>query len=481
MKQSEKKQFKMNPVELGRLATIELCRRSFWKFCNTLAPDFYKPDREYLKTYCNTLQALYEGKLLDPKGKSYRNLIVEMPPRHGKSRTLTLFSAWLLGKNNKNRVITSSFNDDLAQTFSRNTRDIITEKAVTPGEIVYSNIFDERIKQGNASFQEWALEGQFFSYKGAGVGGSITGKGGNVLIMDDLVKGADVAYNEGALDKVWLWYTGTFISRAEKAIKILSMTPWCSKDPGARILSAQPDKWHVLAMPACIDGRMLCDEILSYDDYMDIKSIGDQKIITANYDLERIDVEGSLYKEFKTYTELPENPEGLVAYTDTADEGKDYLCSILAQKHGDFLYVTDVIYTQEPQEVTEPLLADALIRNNTRRCTIESNNGGRAFARNVERLLREKNCSCVVDWFHQSENKVSRILTNAPVVKDKLLMPIDWEHRWPEFYVAMIGFQRDGKNKHDDAPDCATGICEKFIQFVDISRKKAYDMIKMIR
>ena len=214
---------------------------------------------------------------------------------------------------------------------------------------------------------------------------------------------------------------------------------------------------------------------------MDIKSIGDQKIITANYDLERIDVQGSLYRELRTYTQLPVNPEGFVAYTDTADEGKDYLCSIMAQQNRGLLYVTDVIYTQEPQEITEPMLVDALIQNNTKRCTIESNNGGRAFARNVERLLREKGGLCAVDWFHQSDNKQSRILTNAPIIKDKLLMPVDWENRWPEFYVAMIGFQRDGKNKHDDAPDCATGICEKFVRYNDTNRKKAYDMLKMIR
>jgi predicted phage terminase large subunit-like protein len=453
----------MNPIELGRLATIEWCKRSFWKFCKTLAPDFYAENRKYLKKYCDTLQALYEGALLDKWNKPYRNLVVEMPPRHGKSRTLTLFSAWLLGKNNKNKVVTASFDDDLAQSFSRNTRDIITEKKASKNEIVFSDIFDAQIKQGNASYKEWALDGQFFSYKGAGIGGAITGKGGNVLIMDDLVKGAATAYNENELEKIWLWYSGTFIQRAERAIKILSMTPWCSKDPGARIMAKQPEKWFILSMPACVDGEMLCPEILSYEDYMDIKSIGDQKIISANYDLERIDVAGSLYKELKTYDTLPDCPEGFVAYTDTADEGKDYLCSILAQQKAGLLYVTDVIYTQDPQEITEPLLVNALSRNKTRQCTIESNNGGRAFARNVERLLRDKQGSCSVDWFHQSENKVSRILTNAPIVKDKLLMPVGWEHKWPEFYKAMIGFQREGKNKHDDAPDCATGICEKFL------------------
>lgn len=443
---------------------IHSARSSFWRFCKIIAPEFYKDDRAYLQTYCDTLQALYEGKLLDKHGKPYKSLIVEMPPRHGKSRTLTLFSAWILGNKNDNRIVMASFNDDLAQTFSRNTRDIILEQQVLPDEIVYSTIFDARIKKGNSSFHEWALEGQFFSYKGSGIGGMITGKGGNILLMDDLVKGAETAYNENELEKIWLWYSGTFVQRAEsKAIKILSMTPWAAKDPSAILQQKQGDKWYMLRFPACVDGKMLCPEILSHEEYQDLKTIGDQKIIAANYDLERIDVQGSLYGKINTYTDIPQNTEGNIAVTDTADEGKDYLCSILGKKKSGMVYVTDIIYTQEPQEVTEGQQVDAIIRNEIRQIKIESNNGGRAFARNVQRALEEKRYSCSVEWFNQSANKVSRILTNAPIVKSKILMPENWEHRWPEFYVAVIGYQREGKNKHDDAPDALTIMVERFV------------------
>jgi predicted phage terminase large subunit-like protein len=439
-------------------------RFNFWAYCKTLAPDFYKEGREYLKVYCDTLQKIYEGKLLNEDGEPYRNIIVEMPPRHGKSRTLTLFSSWCLGVNQGNRVITASFNDDLAQSFSMNTRDIIQEKKNEAFDIVYSDIFDAKIKRGNASYKEWALEGQHFSYKGSGVGGSITGKGANILIMDDLVKDAETAYNEMALDKIWRWYTGTFISRAESgAIRILSMTPWSAGDPGARLQQAEGNDWYLLSFPACTDGKMLCDSVLSFKDYKKLKAIGDQKIITANYDLERIDVVGSLYGELKTYDVLPDDTEGKIGYTDTADEGSDFLCSVIGLKKSGMVFVTDVVYTQDAQEKTEYQLADAIAGNDTRHMMIESNNGGRAFARNVERILRERDNQCVVEWFYQGGNKNSRILTNAPAVKQKIIMPKEWAHMWPEFYIAVTGFQREGKNKHDDAPDVLTGLVEKFI------------------
>lgn len=463
LSEGQKQQLKILIEERNRRKKINLARESLWEFCKLLAPDFYKDDREYLKIYCDTLQALYFGELLREDGRPYKNLIVEMPPRHGKSRTLTLFNAWALGINENNRIVTASFNDDLAQSFSRNTRDIICEKQVLPTEIVYANIFDARIKKGNSSYQEWALEGQFFSYKGAGVGGSITGKGGNILEMDDLVKDSATAYNENELEKIWAWYTGTFLSRAEKGIKVLSMTPWSKKDPGARLQEKQGDKWYLLRFPACVDGKMLCSDILSFEEYTELKAIGDQNIISANYDLERVDVKGALYQELQTYKELPKDIEEHIGCTDTADEGNDFLCSIQAKKKDGKLYVVDVVYTQEPQEKTELMQVESIVKSETKKIEIESNNGGRAFARNVQRILDEKKYYCMVDWYHQSENKISRILTNAPLVQQYVLFPEDWAYRWPEFYAAVMGFQKEGKNKHDDAEDCLTALVEKFL------------------
>jgi predicted phage terminase large subunit-like protein len=442
----------------------EEARRSLWRFCQVLSPDFYTDDKPHLKTICDTLQSLYEGKLLKSNGTPYRNLNIELPPRHGKSRTLTNFSAWILGKSHENRIITASYNDEFAQQFSRFTRDIISEESLNPNILVYSGIFDARIKHGDAAAHKWALEGQFFNYKGTGIEGSLTGSGSNVLVIDDAVKDAETAYNETALDKIWLWYTGTFLSRAEQgAITIICMTPWCKLDLSARAVASEPDNWYTISMPAFDGENMLCDSILNREAYDRLKKIGDEKIIAANYDMVRIDVKGSLYRSFETYDVLPEETEESIGYTDTADEGQDYLCSIQARKKAGKLYVTDVLFTQEPQEITEVKQADSIIASMTKQIQIESNNGGRAFARNVQRILDERKYSCAVEWFHQSGNKISRILTNAPVVQQFVVFPEGWTHKWPEFYQALMSFQREGKNKHDDAPDCLTGICEKYL------------------
>ncbi len=389
-----------------------------------------------------------------------------MPPRHGKTRTLILFCEWCLGKNKQNRIISCSYNDDMASDFSRYTRDGIRETKTYPYEIVYSDIFpDSKIKQDNASFQQWALEKEFFSYKGAGIGGSITGKGCNIALIDDPIKNSEEAFNENTLEKIWAWYIGTFLSRREEgAIQIFNMTRWATKDPCGKILDGvEADKWFVLKMEAKDEnGNMLCKELLSEDSYQSLKVNMDNAIFEANYHQEPFDLKGKLYTQFKTYSTYPENIEQTYSYTDTADEGNDYLVSIIAGIKGRDAYLKDVLITKDGMEVTEELTADFFIRNKVTDADIESNNGGKSFARNVERIIKSKGIQNIfIGWFHQSQNKIARILSNSNTVMQQIYFPQDWADRFPLFFKFMNGYQREGKNKFDDVPDCITGIAER--------------------
>ena len=92
---------------------------------------------------------------------------------------------------------------------------------------------------------------------------------------------------------------------------------------------------------------------------------------------------------------------------------------------------------------------------------IESNNGGRGFARNVERIMKDDgNFHTTVKWFHQSQNKRSRILSNSASVMNNVLFPVNWMDKWPDFSTDILRYQKEGKNLHDDAPDCLTGVYE---------------------
>lgn len=473
-------------------AKKELARRQFFYFENALAPDFYTDDTEHLVILANTLQALYEGRIIRyipsnnwvivddvSKYSNYqvcKKLILNMPPQHGKSRTLVNFCCWVFGKNVAEKIITASYGDDTASDFSRYTRDEISEPKVMQDHIVYSDIFPKtRIKRGNSSFEKWALEGQHFSYMGKGVGGAITGKGGTILIVDDPIKSAEEAMNENHLIKIWNWYANTFRSRVSaeggEPIEILNMTRWAEGDLCGRILeSSEADEWYVLKMEAYDEktDKMLCERMLNKKRYLSQKSILDLSIFMANYHQQPVNILGKLYTSFKTYEDVPRdssgNPlfTGIYSYCDTADEGDDFLCDFVWGDYNGEAYILDTLFTKESMEVTEEKNAVMLLENKVNRARFESNNGGKGYARAVDGILRDKYHSnyTSVSWFHQSKNKKARIISNATWVMNHVYFPVNWKDRWPELYRELNKYQREGENKHDDAPDALTGVAE---------------------
>jgi predicted phage terminase large subunit-like protein len=447
-------------------AKLELARREFFYFCHLLAPDFYRPERHYLKALCDDMQEFYES---DDDVSIYN-----LPPRHGKSRTAGLLAQWVFGRNQQEKIMTGSYNEILSSTFSKAVRNGIQEVKADPNKIVFSDIFPGvRIKHGDAAMNLWALEGGHNNYLATSPTGTATGFGCTLLLVDDLIKNVEEAYNENTLEKQWSWFTNTMLSRLEEGGKIIIvMTRWATGDLAGRALEhfrEEKKKVRLLTMKALQDdGSMLCDEILSRESYEMKARAMNEDIASANYQQIPIDIRGKLYSSFKTYEDIPRdsagNPlfTGIYSYCDSADQGDDYLCNIIWGDYQKEAYILDVIYTKEPMELTEPAVAQALFKFKVNRARFESNAGGRSFARNVRRILEDELRSnhTNISWFHQSKNKVARIISNATWVMSHIYYPVNWRDRWPEYHKAMTTYQREGKNQHDDGPDATTGLAE---------------------
>lgn len=452
---------------IKRGAKIELAKRNFFYYCNLKAPNFYKKDRAYLVDLCNQLQGFYES--------DDEILVINMPPRHGKSRTVGNLVEWILGKNQGEKIMTGSYNETLSTTFSKNVRNTILEAKADADQIVYSDVFPGiTIKHGDGAMNMWSLEGGYNNYLATSPTGTATGFGASLLIIDDLIKNAAEAYNADVLAKHWDWFTNTMLSRLEEGGKIIIiMTRWHSDDLAGKALdhytAAGARVRHILYRALQDDGSMLCPDILSKRSYeAKIRAMG-LDIASANYQQTPIDIKGRLYTSFKTYSKLPADEKGsplftsIKNYTDTADTGDDYLCSINYGVYSGEAYILDVLYTKDGMEITEPATAKMLYEGSVNTADIESNNGGRGFARNVQTELKRRYNSnrCVINSFYQSKNKQSRILSNSTWVMSHIYFPVGWENRWPEYYNAMYRYQKEGKNAHDDAPDATTGIAEK--------------------
>lgn len=446
-------------MTLRQLLQCELARRDFWEYCKLIAPDFYKEDRPFLRDKCKQYQEFWNGP------EQY--LIDNEPPRHGKSRTAQLFVQWLIGSFPGVKIVTGSYNETLSTTFSKSVRNRIAEKKAD-NHLVYSDIFpDITIRKGDGAANLWGIEGQeTYSYLATSPTGTVTGFGADLVLIDDVIKNAYEARNENIKEQHWRWYNDTMFSRLEGRRKILIvMTRWATDDLAGRLLAMldkRGAKYRHIIYRAWDGVKMLCPEILNYAEYQEILT-GDtgRDIIEANYNQAPIDLTGRLYTSFKTYAKLPEKIESIDSYTDTADQGADYLCSITYAVSAGLAYVLDIIYTQAPMEVTEKQCAEAFTRLNVNHARIESNNGGRGWGRNVQRIAREMgNRHTTFQSFTQSKNKESRILVGSTGVMNCVIFPEFWKEKWPEYARDMERYQRAGKNAHDDAQDCTTGVYE---------------------
>lgn len=478
-------QFKaqVNKEETKRDRNLRLGRENLRTFCNLRKPDFYKPEREYQDVLCDTLQAAYEKRLINEKTREpIKYLIINLPPGYGKSYTLANFANWAYGQDIKNKIITVSYNGTIAPEFARTTRDMVAEEPDPENEDSYTtrDFFPQvRLKYGDASVMKWALEGSYASYLATSFDGTVTGMRGNIIIIDDPIKNDKEAVNDAVKAAHFNYLKNTLSSRAlPGALWVIVLTRWATDDLAGVLLDKYPDKCHVLEITALdVDGPegvSTCEDLFPTKDLQDKRQTLDPHIWGANYMQKPVDLESGLYGEFKTYDVVDMDKfERVLNYTDTADEGDDFLGSISGGTIGRYFYVTDIYYTEDAMETTEPETARRLQINGVRECLIESNNGGRGFARNVIRHLRELKCfKCSVTWFHQSKNKRTRIITNASNVMDQVIMPYDWKERWPAAAEHIRRYQRKGKNDHDDIEDCLTGIVE-FVNGDVKGKKKA--------
>ena len=127
-------------IKLG--AKVELAKREFFFYCQLKAPDFYKSDRAYLVELCNEFQEFLES--------DDEVMIVNEPPRHGKSRTAGNLVEWVLGKDQTQKVMTGSYNETLSIMFSKNVRNSIMEQKADQYKPVFSDVFPGvSIKRGD--------------------------------------------------------------------------------------------------------------------------------------------------------------------------------------------------------------------------------------------------------------------------------------------------------------------------------------------
>ena len=231
-------------------------------------------------------------------------LIITMPPRHGKSELASKhFPAWYLGRHPRRRVIACSYTANLAYRFSRQARNIVANPRWP---------FSAGLADDLAAVQEWDLE-TGGGYIAAGVGGSITGSGADLLIIDDPVKSADDADSEIKREHVWQWYQDTAYPRLQSdgAIVIIG-TRWHDNDLIGRVLAKQAeegaDQWEVLHLPAINDqGEALWPDLYPVPKLLRRKANMSSRMWEAQFQGQPVPQEGGMFPRswWQRYRTLP--------------------------------------------------------------------------------------------------------------------------------------------------------------------------------
>ena len=191
----------------------------------------------HIEVLCDKLEKARKGEI--------KRLIINVPPRSLKSQIVNVaFTAWCLGHNPKLKIVSASYSAELAETFARDCKRIMQSEW-------YKQMFP---KSAIANEQSSAYDFKTISRGGrfsTSVEGSLTGRGGNIIIIDDPIKTTDMT-NENALNKVQEWYTGTLLSRLddqENGVIILIMQRVHEDDLTGFLLDKEPDKWEQIVMP----------------------------------------------------------------------------------------------------------------------------------------------------------------------------------------------------------------------------------------
>lgn len=233
----------LRALAAGRLLARRNARAGLLDFTQYTYPQYVADPVHAL--IASTLDRVVAGELT--------RLMIFAPPQHGKSElTSVRLPAFWLGQRPDDPVILTSYGATLAESKSRQVRDILIgdEFRALFGDLAP---VDEpvQLRPDSRAVARWQLAGHRGAMLAVGVGGPVTGHGAQLGIIDDPFENWEQASSQTHRDRVWDWYRGTFRTRIwEGGAIVLIMTRWHEDDLAGRLLREQGDEWHVLRLPA---------------------------------------------------------------------------------------------------------------------------------------------------------------------------------------------------------------------------------------
>lgn len=462
---------------------------------------YYLPRRRVLKKH-GVIQAFQDANedLLDL-------LVLNMPPRVGKSTIGLFFLTQRAGMYPDLSILGSGHSTQLTQSFYLEFVEILTSE-----EYRFKEIFNKCTlvnKNNEYSFLDLNSKKRYhtvtFRSIDAGTTGSV--EASNVLYCDDFVKDAEEANNKDRLDNKFGQYTSSIKDRKVQklckdgvyrpCLEIHINTPWSLYDVTNRVINAEREKGNmdrvrIISIP-CWDENHDSNFVYDYGKgfdvkyYEDMEAVEDPVIFSAKYLMKCIERDGRPFERdnLTYYQELPgEEPDRIIAYNDVSHGGEDYMSMPIAYVYGNEVYIVDVLFKHDfgGDSVSRRWVCDKLIDYNVSRCGFEKNNGGDFYATLITQDLKNRMYRCNITSHNAPtrQRKLDRILACRNEIlgidsenggnyriyfKDPTILPRNCEYR--DFLENLWNWsQKEGatqKKQHDDAPDSLSGLISNVI------------------
>lgn len=456
-------------LDLLEKRAIIRARHDYYSYVEYVHGDMYKYTRhgkficDVINEAINKRQDMVDGKI--PQGNQY--IILSIPPRHGKSMNVTeTLPSYFLGRFSNDRVAMVAYGDDLVTDFSRKNRDKVDQYG--------KELFEIELDPNTRSVTDWNIKGTRGGSIARGITAGITGKGSNLMIIDDPVKNDEDANSEVQREKIWREWLYSVKSRIEPpGICIVIMTRWHEDDLVGRLLNpeyGEPLPWKVINLPLEAEendllgrkiGEPLWPEKYGYDFIREIKQF--PSLFNSLYQGRPTSMEGNMLKRtwWRYYDILPQMQYKVISIDAAFKDGEknDFVSIQVWGKTGANMYLIDRHKARMDFPTTLVAIKNMLKKHKDTTCIlIEDKANGSAL---ISMLKKEISGVIAVN---PEGGKVSRVNAVAPHIEaGNVFLPRQTIAPWVgDFVEECASFP---KGKHDDDVDSMSQAITKLVYF----------------
>ncbi len=386
------------PEAADALLARRQARDSLIAFTDHTLPTYEAADHHH--QIAEKLEAVERGDI--------QRLAIFMPPRHGKSELVSIrFPAWYIGRNPDKHVIAASYAQELASGFGRQVRNLLQTDE-------YRACFGSILEADSTAAHRWNTN-RGGSYLAAGVGAGITGRGADILLIDDPVRSREDADSEVYRERTWEWYRGTAYTRLHPGGAIvLVQTRWHDDDLAGRILEgSRPGEWDVLELPALHDGSALWPAWYDTAALERIRDTIGPRDWSAQYQQQPAPDAGGYFQRdwVRYYDQLPDDTLAIYGASDYAvtDGGGDYTVhGVVGVDAQDNLYVLDWWKGQTASDEWVETVISMIDRWKPRKWVEEAGQIEKSIGPFLTKRMAERRVYCVREQLASSRDKATR-------------------------------------------------------------------------